>query len=597
MIHVLRKEDCCGCNACGDVCPKQAISFISDDEGFLYPRVDNEKCIKCNLCERVCPQVHAGRLIGAVEGAPSAWAAVSKNVADRFASTSGGVFTVCAEKILDDGGLVGGAVWGDDFVVHQIVSDDKTCLPRLRRSKYSQSDARGFYNCVKAAVGTGRPVFVCGTPCQMVALRLVVGNPENLFTADFICRGISSSLAFAKYIRHFEDKYCHRVIAIEQKNKELGWRRITTKATFDNGDIAYEPREESPFFKLFLESNMLQRPSCYECRCKGLKRVTDMTLSDCWGVVEKLDPRMFDKDIGTSQVLCHSEKGRFLWASVEDRLNRCQIDLKDVLSSSNMLCRSLPIGHVDRTMFYNVLREQGIDRACEYARVAKHMSWRGVMKRMIDFVLRMRFQLWRERLNVILAVRTTGLVKWLKGEGVHFVGNVEWEIDKTARFEVKHRFSFGGSGVFRRSSLESRVVMQPHSSLEVDEGGVSYGCNVQIYQGGSVKIGEGLRANLGIKLICAKSIKIGRWVAIGHEVTIRDYHGHYLNGDGYQPAAEVEIGDHVWICEHSTIMPGVRIGSGAVIASHSLVNKDVPPNTLVAGIPARVIRSNVQWKY
>lgn len=56
LIPILfkNKNDCCGCTACFAICPKQAISMIEDDEGFLYPTIDDNKCIGCGLCVRVC---------------------------------------------------------------------------------------------------------------------------------------------------------------------------------------------------------------------------------------------------------------------------------------------------------------------------------------------------------------------------------------------------------------------------------------------------------------------------------------------------------------------------------------------------------------
>ena len=54
MIQVIEKAKCCGCNACGDACSKQAISFKIDIEGFWYPEVDKDKCINCGMCEKVC---------------------------------------------------------------------------------------------------------------------------------------------------------------------------------------------------------------------------------------------------------------------------------------------------------------------------------------------------------------------------------------------------------------------------------------------------------------------------------------------------------------------------------------------------------------
>ena len=52
MIHITKKSSCCGCTACFNICPKNAISMQPDEEGFLYPVVDQEKCVDCGLCEK-----------------------------------------------------------------------------------------------------------------------------------------------------------------------------------------------------------------------------------------------------------------------------------------------------------------------------------------------------------------------------------------------------------------------------------------------------------------------------------------------------------------------------------------------------------------
>ena len=309
MISIVNKTDCCGCNACGDICPRQAISFQADEEGFLYPHINHEVCIDCGLCEKVCPQIHAKALMDSVSSnPPTCWTAVTKNLSDRFDSTSGGMFTTLAEKILDEGGVVGGAVWGEDFRIFQVISDSKTDLPRLRSSKYAQSDAQGFYKAVKGALNSGRRVFVCGTPCQMMALKLFVGENDCLYTADFICSGVNSPLAMQKYIEMFEQKHRKKVIAIKQKCTELGWRNQTTKFTFSDESIAYNPISESPFMQAFVVHNVILRPTCYACKCKGASRITDLTIADCWGIIEKLDKWKFDMDLGASLVICHTEK-------------------------------------------------------------------------------------------------------------------------------------------------------------------------------------------------------------------------------------------------------------------------------------------------
>ena len=600
MISISKKADCCGCNACGDVCSRGAIRFSPDEEGFLYPHVDADKCIHCGLCEKVCPQLHAKEALAAVSGkTPTCWAAVARNLADRFDSTSGGVFTTLAEKVLSDGGFVGGAVWGDGFSIHQIVSDNRDDLPRLRSSKYAQSDARGFYAAVKAAVTSGRKVLVCGTPCQMMAVKLLVGDKDNLYTADFICRGVNSPLAMGKYVEMFEKKTGKHVVAVKQKCKELGWRRLATKFTFEDGTIECNPFSESPFMQAYLKTNVSARPSCYECKCKGVSRVTDLTLADCWGVVEKLDKWKFDMDLGTSSVMCHTAKGSELLDSVSDKLERQPISAGDIVAGSTTVCTPLERETIDRTVFFSKLRSEGLEAAMAIAGENKQSK--------TPFFHRLRYRLGRVKRIVgkavrhpasfLMKIRINGFLNVLAGRPcLTPVGNVLWQAEKGSSLVVDGNSEFGTS-LFRGSKLESRALLTPGAKLILHGCRFGYGCNIQLFNGGRMEVGKNFYCNIGATFICSGSIKIGNGVICGRNVTIREYHGdHFINSPDYKCSEPIEIGDHVWLCEHSTIMPGVKVGSGSVVAAHSLVTHDVPPNSLVMGLPARVVRSNVQWK-
>ena len=600
MISPEKKTDCCGCNACGDVCPSCAIRFAPDEEGFLYPHVDAAKCTQCGLCEKVCPQLHAKEMRAAVsDKTPQCWAAVAKNLAERFDSTSGGMFTTLAEKVLSEGGYVGGAVWGDDFSIHQIVSDNPDDLPRLRSSKYAQSDARGFYNAVKKAVATGRKVFVCGTPCQMMALKLHIGDKDNLYTADFICTGVNSPLVMHKYVEMFEEREGKQVVAIKQKSKELGWRSQTTKFIFEDGSVAYNPYSESPLMQFFVEKKVSVRPSCYECRCKGVSRVTDLTLADCWGVVNKLDKWIFDKDLGTSSVLCHTGKGLLLFDSISDRVRRQAISISDIVAGNFTICQSLGKETIDRTEFFLRLRSEGLEAAMSIPQKPKMRKFylRRHLRQSLKAAKRM-FKAFRfHPISFFTKIRINGLSRVFSGRPcLTPVGYVLWQAERGSSLVVTGPSLFGTS-VFRGSRLESRGLLTPGSQLILHGCKFSSGCSIQLFNGGRIEIGNRFYCDVGATFICSGSIKIGNGVICGRNVTIREYHGdHFINSPDYKCSKPIEIGDHVWLCEHSTIMPGVKVGSGSVVAAHALVTRDVPPNSLVMGIPARVVRRNVQWK-
>jgi acetyltransferase-like isoleucine patch superfamily enzyme len=99
-------------------------------------------------------------------------------------------------------------------------------------------------------------------------------------------------------------------------------------------------------------------------------------------------------------------------------------------------------------------------------------------------------------------------------------------------------------------------------------------------------------------VICKENINIGDDVAIAWDVDIIDADSHKLVDENNtdKKNQEIEIRDNVWIGHDVSVLKGVTIGEGSVIASRSLVNSDVPPNSLAAGIPAEVIEEDVEWE-
>lgn len=138
--------------------------------------------------------------------------------------------------------------------------------------------------------------------------------------------------------------------------------------------------------------------------------------------------------------------------------------------------------------------------------------------------------------------------------------------------------------------------MDRDSSLTVNENfSVFYGADIICFKNSRLILGSGF-CNSNLKIRCTKKIKIGKDVAISHDVTIMDSDAHKLKIPGYTNAKPVIIGDHVWIGSRAMILKGVTIGDGAIVAAGAVVTKDVAPNTLVAGIPAKQIKENVYWE-
>lgn len=127
----------------------------------------------------------------------------------------------------------------------------------------------------------------------------------------------------------------------------------------------------------------------------------------------------------------------------------------------------------------------------------------------------------------------------------------------------------------------------------------------RLFQGASIYVAPGAKLllhggwtvmNTNATLNCFCHIEIGKRCSISDNVCIADSDSHCIDGNKKNVTAPVIIGDHVWIGKNATILRGVTIGSGAVVGAGSMVTKDVPKNTVVAGNPAKPIRTIENWE-
>lgn len=169
------------------------------------------------------------------------------------------------------------------------------------------------------------------------------------------------------------------------------------------------------------------------------------------------------------------------------------------------------------------------------------------------------------------------------------------QINKNAKINIKGVFKLGVKENIK-SKLETRFRMEENSNFCINEDFlVGAGSDIRIFKNASLILNSGY-TNAFVQIICAEKIVIGKDVAIARDVIIRDTDSHEILDEKHCKTKPVIIGDHVWIGTRAIIMKGVTIGDGAVIAAGAVVTKDVPANTIVAGVPAKVIRENVKWK-
>lgn len=597
MISITNKIDCCGCNACGDICPKGAIIFKTDIEGFWYPIVDKNKCIDCGLCDRVCPIININDLKKNDLPESICYAAEHKNLEVVFDSTSGGMFSALADIMYRSKGYVGGAIFNEDFSVRQYISNDKADLPRLRSSKYLQSNLEGFFKQVSELVKVGENVLVCGSPCQMAALRAFLRKDyDNLIIADYICRGINSPKVWRKYLDSFEERYGHKVVYCKAKSKEYGWRNLTQKVILSNGKAYYETKDQSKFTQGYLQTGVYCRPSCYDCKFKGYPRISDITLADFWGI-ENVDISM-EKDLGTSLVMVNSKKGEVYFEKAKQRINYIQVPFKSIEAGNRSLHLSIDPPTVDRKQFFEDLDKMSFIQIADKYIKTPEIGFKRRMKNHLKGV-RSRLQIVQYSPSVILKLLKLNTISDIvNNKAILPTPYCCVLIEKRAKV-IKDGNLLLGWKKFPKSKLETRLLVNDGGTLEIlGHTTIGYGADIEVFPGGKLTFKGGGGTNINTTIICAEKIEIGKDVMIGRNVTIRDNNGnHFINRAGYKNSRPVIIGDKVWLCEGCTIMPGVKIGDGAIVGAHAFVTQNVPAHTVVSGNPAVIVDEDVLWKY
>lgn len=307
MIHIKDKSKCCGCEACVQVCPKHCINFTQDHEGFFYPEADVETCVRCGLCEKVCPVLHPYN-----EHKPQeVLAAINNNDEVRKESSSGGVFTLLAEEIISQGGVVFGVRFDENWQAVFDCAETIEALAAFRGSKYLQARVGDSFTQCKQLLEQGRQVLFSGTQCQIAGLLHFLRKPyPNLLTVDFICHGVPSPMVWQHYLGEVVKAGKQAIADIKFRDKRLGWKRFSFTLNYNEQKLCYtltSPFTQNPFMNAFL-ANLILRPSCYTCPAKGGRSNSDITIADFWGI-EQVNPELFD-DRGTSLVLIHSERGK-----------------------------------------------------------------------------------------------------------------------------------------------------------------------------------------------------------------------------------------------------------------------------------------------
>lgn len=323
---------CVGCRSCELSCPQTCIRFQPDQEGFLYPSVDETLCTQCGVCLRKCPAFDfkpQGRRPVRILG-------LENNDKKRIIqSASGGASDLFARSVIQAGGCVYGCAYTEQLEVKHIKVDKAEDLYRIQSSKYVQSDVNDCYQSVKHELDKGRFVLFTGTPCQAAGLYQYLGvrSRDNLFTLDLICHGVPSPEFLKKYFEYQEKKLGEKLEHFNFRSKEKrGWGTqylLKTKTKTERNLLSLDK-----YGKHFINGDCY-RECCYECRYASIDRVGDITVGDFWGV-EKINPG-FASAAGVSAVLINSLQGNKLFERVKGQASVIETNLEAILPKQGNL--------------------------------------------------------------------------------------------------------------------------------------------------------------------------------------------------------------------------------------------------------------------
>lgn len=316
--------NCTGCSACMVSCPQNAITMVSDEKGFKYPKIELSRCVNCDLCIEVCPMEKI-RPQSMVKGV---YAVQHKDLNVLKESTSGGMFTAISDYILKKGGIIYGAMFDEDMLVRHMRVDSHEQRNRMRGSKYVQSDLKDIFKDIKKDLVDGKIVLFVGTPCQIDGLKNFLSvQYDRLVCLDLICHGVPSPLIFKEHLSFLSSKYNTKIMDYKFRSKKWGWHKHIEIIYGENKDYFLTPYTD--LWKSLYYSRVIMRPSCNQCRYSNLNRCGDITIGDCRGI-DKITQK-YDSYNGVTLTIINTVKGSEIFEELKENLEICSVNIEDLL--------------------------------------------------------------------------------------------------------------------------------------------------------------------------------------------------------------------------------------------------------------------------
>lgn len=377
-IEICKKENCTGCFACMNICPKDAITVGEDEYAKTIPLIDKDKCIECGLCVKVCPANQQVEL----SYPKKCYAAWGKDESERKDCSSGGVASILSKAVINEKGIVYGAAFNHNLKLTHMGAESESEIQKFKGSKYVQSYIGFSFRQIKEQLKTGRVVLFVGTPCQVAGLKSYLGKEYgNLITVDIVCHGTPPMKYLEEYIR---------VIDPLKRADKITFRgeRNFCFTLYDKKEIFYCVKSNCDFYFYAFLSELTYRDNCYKCEWARPERCSDITIGDFWGLRKESLKQTYKGKV--SVVLINTLLWDQIWEKYKDFFCYEERTIKEAIDGNDQL-RNPSAGHPDRKKFLSEYKKNGFVKAVKTPKICWEIR-KGKMKSTALYITARKFK-------------------------------------------------------------------------------------------------------------------------------------------------------------------------------------------------------------
>ena len=359
-IEICKKENCTGCFACMNICPKNAITAGEDEYAKTIPLIDKDKCIECGLCVKVCPANQQVEL----SYPKKCYAAWGKDESERKDCSSGGVASILSKAVINEKGIVYGAAFNHDLKLTHMGAESESEIQKFKGSKYVQSYIGFSFRQIKEQLKTGRMVLFVGTPCQVAGLKSYLGKEyENLLMIDIVCHGTPPMKYLKEYMETVDPK--KRATNITFRGK-----KDYCFTLYNENKVFYSMKSSCDvYFYAFLKG-LIHRDNCYECQWAKAERCSDITIGDFWGLEKESLKEPYTGKV--SVVLINTLLGEKFWEKYKKFFDYEERTVREAVAGNAQLKRP-SICHSDRERFLSVYKREGFVKAVKTPQICREI--------------------------------------------------------------------------------------------------------------------------------------------------------------------------------------------------------------------------------